>query len=97
MTIYLSSSESVYSTKDETAPAPTQSAANDSPSPRPTYGAFESHGSDRPSGAPESPSIVVPARRRKVMYFAAGSGIPEIKTILSGKRQRKILNPTSFD
>ena len=30
------------------------------------------------------PPVEVPAPTRKVMYFAAGSGIPEIKTILSG-------------
>lgn len=30
------------------------------------------------------PPVEAPAPTRKVMYFAAGSGIPEIKTILSG-------------
>ena len=31
-----------------------------------------------------SPSAPEPPVKRKVMYYAAGSGIPEIKTILSG-------------
>jgi chloride channel 3/4/5 len=93
MTIYLSSSESVYSTKDETAPTPTQFTAhalppvtvNDSPSPHPSYGAFENESSRDRSCQPRSSPVAASARRRKVMYFAAGSGIPEIKTILSGK------------
>ena len=34
-------------------------------------------------GKVSTPPLCPPARR-KVLYYAAGSGIPEIKTILSG-------------
>jgi hypothetical protein len=103
MTIYLSSSESVYSTKDETAPAPTQSpfpyfhSSSPTSSPAkstdriPTYGSVENGGASATVAAehedpsPPMPSLAIPAKKRKVMYFAAGSGIPEIKTILSGE------------
>jgi chloride channel 3/4/5 len=40
-----------------------------------SYGGASSSGSSRPIMSPET---------KRVMYFAAGSGIPEIKTILSG-------------
>jgi len=41
-------------------------------------------GPDFPSTDESSKVAEVPTPKRKVLYFAAGSGIPEIKTILSG-------------
>lgn len=93
MTIYLSSSTSVYSSKDSPS-VPHPGLSPDYPTSRlmrtPTieYGSFDED-SDRASvysffPKTEAGITLPPPRPRKVLYFAAGSGIPEIKTILSG-------------
>lgn len=92
MTIYLSSSTSVYSSKDSPS-VPHPGLNPDYPTSRlmrtPTieYGSFDDN-SDRASvhslfPKTEAGTLLAPSPRR-VMYYAAGSGIPEIKTILSG-------------
>jgi chloride channel 3/4/5 len=75
MTLYLSSSTSVFSSKDSpSVPHPGFSPDFSHPGP-------VASGTDYGTTAEEKP---LPVRPRKTMYFAAGSGIPEIKTILSG-------------
>jgi len=79
LTIYFTSSTSVYSSKDSpiaaipTVPLP----------PSTNYGTMMNQGGDE---VPEpGAELGIPrSRPRKTLYFAAGSGIPEIKTILSG-------------
>lgn len=98
MTIYLSSSTSVYSSKDS-ASVPYAGLSPDYPASRfvrtPTieYGSSTSFEDDNDiddrasffAPKPQDPPMVIPSPRpRKVLYFASGSGIPEIKTILSG-------------
>lgn len=69
ITIYFSASTSVYSAKD--------SVNVPSPGFSPTFPTRDLHPIDAELKMPTP-------RQRKTMYFAAGSGIPEIKTILSG-------------
>ncbi|GAA6015134.1 hypothetical protein JCM11491_000477 [Sporobolomyces phaffii] len=82
LTIYFTSSTSVYSSKDSPAASP--------PIPLPSPES-KSYGSIPP---PRGNSVEVPepgeelgiprCRPRKVIYMAGGSGIPELKAILSG-------------
>ncbi|KAM0755539.1 hypothetical protein T439DRAFT_341321 [Meredithblackwellia eburnea MCA 4105] len=97
LTINLTSSTSIYSSKDDSPsvysfPSPPTSQQHPAPKshhPAASYGATENitpngNGTsihDEPSSLP--PPMFYP-KPHKVMYFAAGSGIPEIKTILSG-------------
>lgn len=89
LTIYLSASTSVFSTKDnDSIPYPTFSpnfaALQRSPSSSSDEGVRANNGkSEPPPPAPAQGKALRPAKVRK-MYFAAGSGIPEVKTILSG-------------
>lgn len=89
LTIYLSASTSVYSSKDSPSVphpglSPDYPALNFASSRSMSYASSISSSStsiyqDRHTKIP------VPHKRgRKVMFFAAGSGIPEIKCILSG-------------
>ncbi|SCZ90228.1 BZ3500_MvSof-1268-A1-R1_Chr1-3g01854 [Microbotryum saponariae] len=88
LTIYLTASDSVYSSKDSPSiphpgfspafPALLSSRPGLSPSPSVSFRPEDSLRAD--DGKLQLPT----PRPRKVMYFAAGSGIPEIKTILSG-------------
>ncbi|SCV68354.1 BQ2448_475 [Microbotryum intermedium] len=88
MTIYLTASDSVYSSKDSPSiphpgfspafPARLSSRPGLSPSPSMSFRP------DDPLRADDGKLHLPTPRPRKVMYFAAGSGIPEIKTILSG-------------
>ncbi|GAA5922545.1 chloride channel protein [Sporobolomyces koalae] len=86
LTIYFTSSTSVYSSKDSpTAPTPAPLA----PVTAKSYGSTmlsKSSGGSRSVEVPEpGEELGIPrSRPRKTLYFAAGSGIPEIKTILSG-------------
>ncbi|KAH9812858.1 chloride channel, partial [Melampsora americana] len=103
MTVYLSSSQSVYSAKDR---APTPSIPFFSKTHRTSKSSYHNHdhhesvehsperhqqsSSSSPFNnesddtyIPDEPPVTVP-RVHKVAYFAAGSGIPEIKCILSG-------------
>lgn len=88
LTIYLTASTSVYSSKDSPSvphpgfnpdfpPLPPRAA----PTNASTYGATDSSDSNGQKGEEEKSAI----RPIKTLYFAAGSGIPEIKTILSGE------------
>jgi chloride channel 3/4/5 len=88
MTIYLSSSAHHTTSKDSTflrvpakpadakPPGPKQSSPR-SDERHPLLDSSLSSLEDEPKEVLEPP--------RKVMYYAAGSGIPEIKTILSGE------------
>ncbi|GAA5832914.1 hypothetical protein JCM11251_000528 [Rhodosporidiobolus azoricus] len=81
LTIYFTSSTSVFSSKD----SPSIPHAGFSPEfvsacEGGMYGAVGGEG----EGAGGGPGVVLQQRPRKTLYFAAGSGIPEIKTILSG-------------
>ncbi|ORY75039.1 chloride channel [Leucosporidium creatinivorum] len=99
LTIYLTSSTSVYSSKDSPSmphpgfspdfpslPIPTRAAVGSSTTYGTLGGGVENGSAEDGEGATggkdeDEPSI---SRPRKTLYFAAGSGIPEIKTILSG-------------
>lgn len=85
LTIYLSSSASVYSSKDSpSVPHPGFSPDFPKLPPESAYGSVD-HSPSSNIPKVEAGKLIVPAPRpRKTMYFAAGSGIPEIKTILSG-------------
>lgn len=78
LTIYLSASTGVYSSKD----SPSVPFPGFSPH-FPTRNLPDSVASS--SGESDEPTMLqLPTPRpRKVMYFAAGSGIPELKCILS--------------
>lgn len=89
LTIYFTSSTSVYSSKDSpaaasTVPLPSPETASKSSQ----YGSTDlrTRGRARSDEVPEpGEELGIPrSRPRKTLYFAAGSGIPEIKTILSG-------------
>ncbi|GAA5977293.1 hypothetical protein JCM5350_002419 [Sporobolomyces pararoseus] len=97
LTIYFTSSTSVYSSKDSPSAAPTiplpSPETPDSTSKNYGATAFSSSALDghypHSRGSDEVPEpgeeLGIPrSRPRKTLYFAAGSGIPEIKTILSG-------------
>ncbi|GAA5957454.1 hypothetical protein JCM10213_001324 [Rhodosporidiobolus nylandii] len=89
LTIYFTASNSVYSSKDgPSVPYPGSSPdfAESLPS-SPVgseAGASKYGATDRQVEANKTLAQVVIQRPRKTLYFAAGSGIPEIKTILSG-------------
>ncbi|KAM0793320.1 hypothetical protein ACM66B_000778 [Microbotryomycetes sp. NB124-2] len=91
MTIYLTASTSVFSSKDSPS-MPHPGFSPDFPAMPArgvsTYGSFDqSEGSSDVGSASKcfDPNLSSsPPRARKTLYFAAGSGIPEIKTILSG-------------
>ena len=75
LTLNLTASTSFVTNKDSGVLAPTFGAA----------GTPEGEGTKTPTAAVPAPTATTSsAPPRKVMYFAAGSGIPEIKTILSG-------------
>ncbi|KAK4055337.1 hypothetical protein OIV83_000620 [Microbotryomycetes sp. JL201] len=91
MTIYLTASTSVFSSKDspsmphpgfspEFPAVPARSAS--------AYGSFPNHATLNETSIPgkafDTKLANSAPRPRKTLYFAAGSGIPEIKTILSG-------------
>ncbi|GAA5971664.1 hypothetical protein JCM21900_003889 [Sporobolomyces salmonicolor] len=91
LTIYFTSSSSVYSSKDSPSmphpgfsPSFAESFSNSSTAPSPSkYGAID--GQDERTAQEPGEELGLPMPRvRKTLYFAAGSGIPEIKTILSG-------------
>lgn len=78
LTIYFTASTSVYSSKDSSSvPAAGQFATEARKS---YYGAADLSPAESTS---ETDDLLKP-RPRKTLYYAAGSGIPEIKTILSG-------------
>ena len=95
LTIYFTASTSVYSSKDSSHAAAYFAAAE---TPKTDYGATDSTpASENPmtrdsdpdpdAAAPAPPPSSSPLKKpraRKTLYYAAGSGIPEIKTILSG-------------
>ncbi|GAA5899900.1 hypothetical protein JCM6882_006997 [Rhodosporidiobolus microsporus] len=91
LTIYFTSSTSVFSSKDSpSVPHPGFSPAfasslhahGNGAAAGGKYGAVgESNGAAGGAGQEE---VVLLQRPRKTLYYAAGSGIPEIKTILSG-------------
>lgn len=96
MTVYLSSSAHHTTSKDSTfltppskIPTAKQSTAS-SPTKRTASLPYGPHNECQPlldSVANEPPTPLIespPETFRKVMFYAAGSGIPEIKTILSG-------------
>ncbi|EGG13118.1 uncharacterized protein MELLADRAFT_46362 [Melampsora larici-populina 98AG31] len=103
MTVYLSSSESVYSAKDRSHDPSIPSSSKTLQTSKPSYENIrhcesvpQSPEIHQPSSSssplneesdetyvPNEPSVTTP-RAHKVAYFAAGSGIPEIKCILSG-------------
>ncbi|AFR95662.2 voltage-gated chloride channel [Cryptococcus neoformans C23] len=96
MTVYLSSSahhttskDSTFLTPPSTIPTAKQSAAS-SPTKRTASLPYGPHNERQPlldsiANEPPTPLIESPPEPfRKVMFYAAGSGIPEIKTILSG-------------
>ena len=77
LTIYLTCSEHFVTSKDSTFISDT----------RPATASATPNADERTSLLPDSPAINeidMPKPTRKVLYYAAGSGIPEIKTILSG-------------
>ncbi|KAK4050514.1 hypothetical protein OIO90_005097 [Microbotryomycetes sp. JL221] len=93
MTIYLTASTSVFSSKDSPS-VPYPGFSPDFPA-IPTrinsmYGSFDVANNAASSGDTQAKQLADSeikqslARPRKTLYFAAGSGIPEIKTILSG-------------
>jgi len=88
MTIYLSSSAHHTTSKDSTflrAPAKPADANDTVPKQSsPTADERQPLLDSSLSSLEEEPKEVYEPPR-KVMYYAAGSGIPEIKTILSGK------------
>ncbi|GAA5950393.1 hypothetical protein JCM3765_004530 [Sporobolomyces pararoseus] len=95
LTIYFTSSTSVYSSKDSPSAAPSiplpYPETPDSTSKNYGATAFSSSALNgrHSRGSDEVPEpgeeLGIPrSRPRKTLYFAAGSGIPEIKTILSG-------------
>ncbi|GAA5980042.1 hypothetical protein JCM10908_001509 [Rhodotorula pacifica] len=84
LTIYFTASTSVYSSKDSPSLPHAGRFANDVQ--KSFYGATDTNGVSSPA-SPDSDSSTTPTlkpRARKTLYYAAGSGIPEIKTILSG-------------
>ncbi|WVO23008.1 uncharacterized protein IAS62_004352 [Cryptococcus decagattii] len=96
MTVYLSSSDHHTTSKDSAFLTPPskittakQSTAS-SPTKRTTSLSYGPHDERQPlldaiANEPPTPLIESPPEpSRKVMFYAAGSGIPEIKTILSG-------------
>lgn len=96
MTVYLSSSDHHTTSKDSTFLSPPskvttakQSTAS-SPTKRTASLPYGPHDERQPlldaiTNEPPTPLIESPPEpSRKVMFYAAGSGIPEIKTILSG-------------
>ncbi|ADV22608.1 voltage-gated chloride channel, putative [Cryptococcus gattii WM276] len=96
MTVYLSSSDHHTTSKDSTFLTPPskvttakQSTAS-SPTKRTASLPYGPHDERQPllgaiTNEPPTPLIESPPEpSRKVMFYAAGSGIPEIKTILSG-------------
>lgn len=111
MTIYLSASDTVVSTKDiPTRQPPVAVHAKheeaDIPARLPRSQSVQSYGTldfgqrrrsarqmsgESFASAPllsnsivQDQPVLLPPAPRKIMYFAAGSGIPEIKTLLSG-------------
>ncbi|GAA5887484.1 hypothetical protein JCM5296_002589 [Sporobolomyces johnsonii] len=91
LTMYFTSSTSVYSSKDSPSmphpgfsPSFAESFSKPSTAPSPSkYGAID--GQDERAGQEPGEELgLQKPRGRKTLYFAAGSGIPEIKTILSG-------------
>jgi chloride channel 3/4/5 len=93
MTVYLTSSETVFSAKDSStvhAPHPNQSipppALSRVQSRRSTrsYGTLHSRQSTSDLKASLDTHLLPSTTAKRVMYFAAGSGIPEVKAILSG-------------
>ena len=95
LTIYFTASTSVYSSKDSSHAAAYFAATE---TPKTDYGATDSTAAsetpatrdsdpDPDAAAPAPPPSSSPLKKpraRKTLYYAAGSGIPEIKTILSG-------------
>ncbi|GAA5907914.1 chloride channel protein [Sporobolomyces salmoneus] len=99
LTIYFTSSTSVYSSKDSPSAAPPLALSSDPDTPDSTlksYGTTSTSSSPQNEARPRDKSSraevpepgeelgIARARPRKVMFYASGSGIPEIKTILSG-------------
>ncbi|KAL8283151.1 hypothetical protein RQP46_005929 [Phenoliferia psychrophenolica] len=87
LTIKLTASTSVFSSKDDSPSVPYPGFSPSFPKPsqkRPAsiYGGTDVSDTTPAAATPEDLSAL--PKPRKVMYFAAGSGIPEIKTILSG-------------
>ena len=77
LTIYLTCSEHFITSKDSAFLTDT----------RPPTAAATPDATERTSLLPHSPAVSEdegPKPTRKVLYYAGGSGIPEIKTILSG-------------
>ncbi|KAI5476133.1 voltage-gated chloride channel [Pseudohyphozyma bogoriensis] len=81
LTIYLSSSTSVYSSKDSPS-VPHPGFSPDFPT-APMSSSIHSQYGATSTGVDDEEKLP-PPRARRTMYFASGSGIPEIKTILSG-------------
>lgn len=86
MTVYLSSSAYHTTSKDSTLLSPIQTQMNQAVR-SPGKGSTERQPllDDRDMNMTVEEDVKQPVEQpRKVMYYAAGSGIPEIKTILSG-------------
>ncbi|KDQ57485.1 hypothetical protein JAAARDRAFT_130295 [Jaapia argillacea MUCL 33604] len=81
LTIYLTASNSFVTRKDSGVLSPDFASLSSSSAPSSTSKAFPPIITAAQSSSP-TPGPVQP--KRKVLYYAAGSGIPEIKTILSG-------------
>ncbi|GAA5834523.1 hypothetical protein JCM9279_004343 [Rhodotorula babjevae] len=95
LTIHFTASTSIYSAKDSPSVAyPLSPSATAPPSPSAAsrkrsrtrsslYGAVDELDTSTVKDEPDAAPLLAP-RPRKTLYYAAGSGIPEIKTILSG-------------
>jgi len=95
LTIHFTASTSIYSAKDSpsvayplspsaTAPSSPSAASRKRSRTRSSlYGAVDELDTPAVKDEPDAAPLLAP-RPRKTLYYAAGSGIPEIKTILSG-------------
>ncbi|GAA5978499.1 hypothetical protein JCM11641_007964 [Rhodosporidiobolus odoratus] len=91
LTIYLTASTSVFSSKDSpSVPHPGISPEFASSLTSPAHGnpGGAKYGATDPSistaNEPNDGEVTLQQRPRKTLYYAAGSGIPEVKVILSG-------------
>ncbi|GAA5864466.1 hypothetical protein JCM3774_005137 [Rhodotorula dairenensis] len=90
LTIYFTASTSVYSSKDSPAVPLARDRVATEAVQKTFYGATDprvpsSSSSTGPESDPNAPTpALLKPRTRRTLYYAAGSGIPEIKMILSG-------------